>query len=79
MSGSNSKISLFFLTVIALLGVFLRLYPFLGLPLEYEHLLHAHSHTAFQGWIYTAMMLLLANLFLSKKKSNQVDMPFNSN
>lgn len=65
MNGNWSKISLLFLLVIALVGTLMRLSPFLHLPLAYDHLLHAHSHTAFQGWVYTAMMLLLANLFLS--------------
>ncbi len=68
MNGSWSKISLLFLLVIALVGTLMRLSPFLHLPLAYDHLLHAHSHTAFQGWVYTAMMLLLANLFLSKEQ-----------
>ncbi len=68
MNGSWSKISLLFLLVIALVGTLMRLSTFLKLPLAYDHLLHAHSHTAFQGWVYTAMMLLLANLFLSKEQ-----------
>lgn len=68
MNGTWSKISLLFLLVIALVGTLMRLSPFLHLPLAYDHLLHAHSHTAFQGWVYTAMMLLLANLFLSKEQ-----------
>ena len=68
MQGSWSIISLVFLLVIALVGTALRLAPLVKFPLPYEYLLHAHSHTAFQGWVYTAMMLLLVNRFFSKEQ-----------
>lgn len=54
--------------VIALLGTAMRALPFVRLPLVYGHILHAHSHVAFQGWVYTAMMLFLVNLFLTKEQ-----------
>ncbi len=62
------KTSLLFLLTISLVGTLMRLFPFLELPLAYGHLLHAHSHTAFQGWVYTAMLLFLTNLFLSPRQ-----------
>ena len=60
------KISLFFLFCIAGIGTFLRALPFLDLPINYSNLVHAHSHVAFQGWVYTALLLLVPHLFLNQ-------------
>lgn len=68
MSGKWIKTSLFFLVLIAFLGTGMRAIPFLRLPLVYDHIMHAHSHVAFQGWIYTAMMLFLTKLFLTQSQ-----------
>lgn len=59
------KISIAFLLMVAVIGTLLRSVSFIPLPLEYAHLVHAHSHTAFQGWVYLAMHLLLTSTFLS--------------
>lgn len=61
-----SKISLIFLFLVALIGTLLRSVAFIQLPFEYLNLVHAHSHVAFQGWVYTIMLLLLTNTFLSE-------------
>ncbi len=63
--GNYSKISLLFFLLIAVLGTLIRLFPFFDVPLAYKHLLHAHSHVAFQGWIYTLIMLFTTHLFLT--------------
>jgi len=68
MPTSWINISLGFFFVVALIGTSLRLAAFVPLPLEYAHLVHAHSHVAFQGWIYTLMMLLLVRLYLSPEQ-----------
>jgi len=63
-----SKISLAFLLVVALIGTFLRSPYVTAIPLKYTNLVHAHSHTAFQGWIYTIMFLLLTSTFVTKEQ-----------
>ena len=71
MRNEWSKISLFFLFLVALIGTLLRSSGFVSIPLEYANLVHAHSHVAFQGWVYTIMLLLLTNSFLSKDQINK--------
>ena len=63
-----SKISLIFFLVVALIGTLLRSIFFIPIPLGYRNLVHAHSHVAFQGWIYTIIILLLTNLYLKKNQ-----------
>lgn len=68
MKSEWSKISLFFLFLIALLGTLLRSTSYIPIPFEYVNLVHAHSHTAFQGWVYLVMMLFLTRIFLTEKQ-----------
>lgn len=68
MSLRWSRISLGYFLVIALVGLAMRASSFIRLPFEYEHLLHAHSHVAFQGWIYTLIFLITTRLFLKKEQ-----------
>lgn len=63
-----SKISLAFLLVVGLIGTFLRSPYVAAVPLKYTNLVHAHSHTAFQGWIYLIMFLLLTSTFITKEQ-----------
>ncbi len=62
------KISLFFFLIIAIIGTLLRGLFFINLPLAFQNLVHAHSHTAFQGWIYTAQFILLTTLILNDQQ-----------
>ena len=55
-----------FLFLVALIGTGLRSIAYFPLPFEYPNLVHAHSHTAFQGWVYLIMMLLLCKSYLGK-------------
>ncbi len=68
MNPGWSKTSLIFLFIVALIGTMLRSVAFLPLPLEYVNLVHAHSHVAFQGWVYTCMMLLLTQAYLTDEQ-----------
>lgn len=63
-----SKVSLFFLFSVACIGTLLRSFSYVDIFFEYQNLVHAHSHIAFQGWAYTIMFLLLINLFIDEDK-----------
>lgn len=64
-----ATIPLFFLFAVAVIGTALRGVFILGtrsiLRLEFGNVLHAHSHVAFQGWIYPALFLGFVVMFLS--------------
>lgn len=59
------RISFFFFFVVAFLGVVMRLAPFLSIPISYDHLLHAHSHIAFQGWVYLSFFFLIVTNYIN--------------
>ena len=67
MKKSWSKVSLTFFFVIALFGSIMRMAPFSSIFIDYNHILHAHSHIAFQGWVYTALFLLITKSYLTDK------------
>jgi len=59
------RIALFNFLVVACLGLFLRW--FLVLPpagFNYKYWLHAHSHVALLGWLYTAVFIALWQAYL---------------
>lgn len=59
------KFSLFYLLTVAAAGTFLRAFAFIpSLGLDYQHVLHAHSHLAFLGWVYSGLFLALVYFFL---------------
>ena len=62
------KISLLFFLSVALMGTLLRGFALFNIPLVYKNLVHAHSHVAFQGWVYTLLLLMVPHLFLSKSQ-----------
>lgn len=62
------KIALGYFFIVALLGVFLRMFQVVDINFNYKNILHAHSHIALLGWIYTAITTLIYQLFLSNKQ-----------
>lgn len=49
--------------VLSIFGVLLRYLQLYGLPLvNYQFILHAHSHFAFSGWMFFSMAFLIARL-----------------
>lgn len=61
------KIALAYFFIIALLGVSLRVFSVIDVPIHYRHIVHAHSHLALLGWVYTALTSLLYFLYLRNK------------
>ena len=60
------------LLLVALLGLLMRLKVLFPLPLiNQKHVLHAHSHFAFSGWITHILMVLIIAAIL-KRKSHEV-------
>lgn len=68
MNHNWHKISLVFFLCIALIGTLLRAMPLINLSANYSFLLHAHSHLAFQGWVYTVILLIVPHLFLNAEQ-----------
>ncbi|MBD3637550.1 MAG: hypothetical protein HUJ25_09370 [Crocinitomicaceae bacterium] len=69
----NSKwilLSLFFLSIAAIAGTMMRLSIFTDVFIPYNNLLHAHSHIAFQGWIYLTLFLLITKTYLPQDLYN---------
>jgi hypothetical protein len=62
------QISLFYFLIVAVIGTLLRSFSFLNIPFVYTNLVHAHSHIAFQGWVYTAIFLISSRLYISKER-----------
>ncbi|WPP48001.1 hypothetical protein [Catalinimonas niigatensis] len=62
-------ISLFFLFIVAVLGVFLRSFYISPLPgLNYKFWLHGHSHVAFLGWIFNALYVALVAAYVRRER-----------
>ncbi|PKH51576.1 hypothetical protein CXF68_13170 [Tenacibaculum sp. Bg11-29] len=60
------KIGLAYFLMIAFLGVLLRFFSIIDLPINYRFTVHSHSHVALLGWIYTALTTLIFKMYLSK-------------
>ncbi|HMR18838.1 MAG TPA: hypothetical protein PKA53_06040, partial [Sphingobacterium sp.] len=64
-------IGVFNLLVVALLGLLMRLKIILPLAfVNQQHIMHAHSHFAFSGWISQVLMVLLVMAFTNRKARN---------
>lgn len=64
---NHSTIALGYFLIIALLGVILRLFNLIDIPINYKFVKHAHSHIALLGWIYTALTTLIYYIYLKEK------------
>ena len=56
--------------VLTLFGILLRYIQLYGLPvLDYQFILHAHSHFAFAGWMFFSIALLICDIVTGGKYS----------
>ncbi len=75
MKSNWVKISLVFLFLVAFIGTLLRSVDFLPFHFHYANWVHAHSHTAFQGWIYLTQFLFLTRIYLSENQIKKHNYP----
>ncbi len=61
------KIAFGYFFIVALLGVFMRMFHVADINFNYKNILHTHSHIALLGWVYTVLTTLIYKLFLSEK------------
>lgn len=64
---NHSIIALGYFLTIALLGVILRLFHVIDIPINYKHIVHAHSHIALLGWVYTSLTTIIYFLYLKER------------
>lgn len=56
-------ISFFFFIIVAMTGILMRAVPFFsGIPLPYDHILHAHSHIAMLGFQFLAVFVIFLTI-----------------
>ena len=66
------KIAFGYFFIVALLGVFMRMFHVADISFNYKNILHTHSHIALLGWVYTALTTLIYKLFLSEKGKEKI-------
>ncbi len=65
MKTTAVKLSFFYLLIVAAAGTLLRSMPFLpNTGLDFQNVLHAHSHLAFLGWVYSLLFVAYVHYFL---------------
>ncbi|MBT3871000.1 MAG: hypothetical protein HOF75_00020 [Flavobacteriaceae bacterium] len=67
------KIALGYFFIVAILGVCMRMFQVVDFDFNYKNILHTHSHIALLGWVYTALITIIYQLFLSNK---QLEKPY---
>src|SRR5699024_184908 len=60
----HSTAALTYFFIISILGLILRLFYVTSVPLYYDYILDAHSHTVMLGWIYFGLIILAYRVFL---------------
>lgn len=68
MSVGYGRVSFLFFFIVACIGTLLRSPYIYDIPVKITNLIHAHSHTAFQGWLYLILFILSTKLFLKKEQ-----------
>ncbi len=67
-----TKIALFYFFLIGTFGLLWRALQLYDIPhLDQIFLKHAHSHTAFQGWVYTILFVAIFHIYNLEKLENK--------
>lgn len=73
---NHSRLALGYFLIAALLGLILRSFYVLEIPITFKFVVHAHSHIALLGWVYIALTTIIYKLYLEKlqlqKKYNYI-------
>ena len=65
---NHINLALGYFIIAALLGVLLRSFHSIEIPVTYKFIIHTHSHIALLGWVYMGLTTLLYKLFLKRKE-----------
>ncbi len=65
---NHINLALAYFIIAALLGVLLRSFHAIEIPVTYKFIVHTHSHIALLGWVYMGLTTLLYKLFLEKQE-----------
>lgn len=68
---SHIGISLSYFFLAALLGLVLRAFYFIELPITYRFFVHTHSHIALLGWVYLSLTTLIYAWFAAELSFNK--------
>lgn len=63
-----TAVALGYFFIVSLLGLLLRFFSVIPINLNFNNILHTHSHTSLLGWLYLAMSLIIYKVFLEKTK-----------
>lgn len=58
------RLAFVYFLLVALMGTLLRFGHLFPIPFQYRFMVHAHSHIALLGWVYTALTTLLCYCML---------------
>ncbi|WP_339785511.1 hypothetical protein [uncultured Imperialibacter sp.] len=70
--GKFARFPLLYLVALSALGLLLRWQMVSPLPINYRYFVHAHSHTAFMGWVYNTLFLLILQHFVAKENNGKL-------
>ena len=68
----HTNIALGYFLLVALLGLFLRLFFVVPIPANFRYVVHGHSHIALLGWVYITLTTLIYKMYLSEGKNAKI-------
>jgi len=67
----QNHIALAYFFLAASLGVLLRSFLAIKIPINYDYIVHTHSHIALLGWVYLALIMMIFKIFARKIGKNR--------